>query len=143
MRRKGMAKELGSFSGKEKRVSQRRSRKRSERGMTLVEIMIVVIIMAMIATAVGMAVIPQLVNARIRQAQTDAHVIRGAAEMYQAQNPGTCPTIDVLTEERILNGQTQTEDPWSHPYVIDCEGADVTVSSWGPDGNAGTEDDIR
>jgi general secretion pathway protein G len=132
----GMTKRLG-------REAKRRAHLRRRRGMTLVEIMIVVIIMAMIATAVGMAVIPQLVTARIRQAQTDAATIRSAVEVFQAETPGTCPSVEELIERRILNARTQTDDPWSHPYVIDCESADVSVSSLGPDGNAGTEDDIR
>ena len=41
----------------------RRGLRRREQGMTLVEIMIVVIIMALIATAVGVAVLPRLKQA--------------------------------------------------------------------------------
>lgn len=112
--------------------------------MTLVEIMIVVIIMAMIAAAVGVAVLPRLNQARIEQARTDAQAVRGAVEMYLAQNPSAdCPTVQELVSERMLNASSRTRDPWDHEFAIECEGDDVTVISAGPDGQMGTEDDIQ
>ena len=126
------------------RIAARRARRRSREGMTLVEIMIVVIIMAMIAAAVGVAVLPRLNDARIEQARTDAQSIRGAVEMYLAQNPSAdCPTVDELVSERILSNRTRTADPWDNPFSIECEGEDITVISGGPDGQMGTEDDVQ
>jgi general secretion pathway protein G len=121
-----------------------RSRRRTREGMTLVEIMIVVIIMAMIAAAVGVAVLPRLNDARIEQARTDAQSIRGAVEMYLAQNPSAdCPTVDELVSERILSARTRSADPWDNPFSVECEGDDITVISGGPDGQMGTEDDVQ
>jgi general secretion pathway protein G len=121
-----------------------RARRRARQGMTLVEIMIVVIIMAMIAAAVGVAVLPRLQDARIEQARTDSQSIRGAVEMYLAQNPSAdCPNVDELVSERILSSRTRTADPWDNPFSIECEGEDVTVISSGPDGQMGTEDDVE
>ena len=121
-----------------------RSRRRTREGMTLVEIMIVVIIMAMIAAAVGVAVLPRLNDARIEQARTDAQSIRGAVEMYLAQNPSAdCPTVDELVSERILSARTRSADPWDNPFSVECEGEDITVVSGGPDGQMGTEDDVQ
>lgn len=121
-----------------------RSRRRKREGMTLVEIMIVVIIMAMIAAAVGVAVLPRLNDARIEQARTDAQSIRGAVEMYLAQNPSAdCPTVDELVSERILSARNRTADPWDNPFTVECEGEDITVISGGPDGQMGTEDDVQ
>jgi general secretion pathway protein G len=121
-----------------------RSRRRTREGMTLVEIMIVVIIMAMIAAAVGVAVLPRLNDARIEQARTDAQSIRGAVEMYLAQNPSAdCPTVDELVSERILSARTRSADPWDNPFSVECEGDDITVISGGPDCQMGTEDDVQ
>lgn len=121
-----------------------RARRRAQSGMTLVEIMIVVIIMAMIAAAVGVAVLPRLNDARIEQARTDAQSVRGAVEMYLAQNPSAdCPTVEELVNERILSARNRTADPWDNEFVIECEGEDVSVISGGPDGQMGTEDDVQ
>ncbi len=126
------------------RAARLRRARRARQGMTLVEIMIVVIIMAMIAAAVGVAVLPRLNDARIEQARTDSQSIRGAVEMYLAQNPSAdCPNVQELVSERILSSRTRTADPWDNEFSIECEGEDVTVVSSGPDGQMGTEDDIE
>jgi general secretion pathway protein G len=125
------------------RIHKKHARRRRA-GMTLVEIMIVVIIMAMIAAAVGFAVLPQLRRAQEEQAATDAQAVRSAVELYLATDPtADCPTMGDLTEERILNASARTEDPWGNAFNIECDGDDITVTSSGADGNAGTEDDIR
>ena len=120
------------------------ARSSRRRAFTLVEIMIVVIIMAMIAAAVGVAVLPRLNEARITQARTDAQSIRGAVEMYLAQNPsGDCPSVEDLVEERVLSANTRSRDPWDNDFSVECEGEDITVISAGPDGQMGTEDDVQ
>lgn len=118
--------------------------RRRRAGMTLVEIMIVVIIMALIAAAVGFAVLPRLREAQVEQARTDSLAVRSAVELYLAQDPtADCPTMSDLTEERILSSSTRTEDPWGNAFNIECDGDDITVTSNGPDGEGGTEDDVR
>lgn len=126
------------------RRSLRRLRRRRQEGMTLVEIMIVVIIMALIATAVGVAVLPRLKQARIDSTRTDAQSVRSAAVMYVSENAGgDCPNVEELTEGGYLDSSRRTADAWDNPFVIDCEGDDVIVTSSGPDGEMGTEDDIQ
>jgi general secretion pathway protein G len=111
--------------------------------MTLVEIMIVVIIMALITAAVGFAVLPRLQEARIQQAETDALAVRSGVEMYLMNDPtADCPSMSDLTEERILSSSTRTEDPWGNEFEIECDGDEISVHSMGPDGESGTEDDI-
>ena len=128
---------------KRARRSLRKAR-RGQSGMTLVEIMIVVIIMARIATAVGMAVLPQLERARVEQTRTDSQTIRSAVELYLAQNPGgDCPSVTDLVSEHMLNGNTNTQDQWGNEFIVDCEGDDPVVTSNGPDGQSGTEDDVH
>jgi general secretion pathway protein G len=112
--------------------------------MTLVEIMIVVIIMALIATAVGVAVLPRLKAARIDSTRTDAQSVRSAAVMYVSENPGgDCPAVEDLTEGGYLDRSRRTTDAWDHAFVVECEGDDILVMSAGPDGELSTEDDIQ
>ncbi len=121
----------------------RRLRRRRQEGMTLVEIMIVVIIMALIATAVGVAVLPRLNQARVDSTRTDAQSVRSAAVMFVSENPGECPNMDDLTGGGYLDSTRRTTDAWDNGFAIDCEGDDVLVTSAGPDGEMGTEDDIQ
>ncbi|MBN8610721.1 MAG: type II secretion system protein GspG [Deltaproteobacteria bacterium] len=80
----------------------------------------------------------------IEQARTDAQSVRGAVEMYLAQNPSAaCPTVSQLVSERILSARTRTIDPWENAFEITCSGEDVQVVSAGPDGRMDTEDDVQ
>lgn len=126
------------------RRTRARDAHRRRQGMTLVEIMIVVIIMALIATAVGVAVLPQLEKARIKSTRTDAQSIRSAVTMYLADNPGgSCPGIDDLIEDGTLDSSKRTKDAWEHDFQIECDGMNTNVVSSGPDGQFGSEDDVR
>ncbi|NOY92964.1 MAG: type II secretion system protein GspG [Deltaproteobacteria bacterium] len=112
--------------------------------MTLIEIMIVVIIMALIATAVGVAVLPQLEKARIKSTRTDAQSIRSAVTLYLADHPGdSCPNIDDLVEDAALDSSKRTTDAWERDFQIDCDNGGINVLSAGPDGQFGSEDDVQ
>lgn len=124
------------------KTALRRSRRRGREGMTLVEIMIVVIIMALIATAVGIAVLPMLESSRVKQATTDVAGIRGAAVTWFAGGHADCPSVSDRIDEGILDRHARDEDPWGSAFVIECEDADVDVISAGPDRELGTSDDI-
>lgn len=120
------------------------SRALAKRGMTLIEIMIVVIIMAMIATGVAVAVIPQFKKSQEKAAKSDVAAIRTAVQLYQVENPGKCPSVEDLKEERVISKDKRTTDPWDKDFVINCSGNDEPdVFSMGPDMQEGTEDDIR
>jgi prepilin-type N-terminal cleavage/methylation domain-containing protein len=118
-----------------------RRRKRHE-GMTLVEIMIVMVIMALVTAAASFAILPRLREARIKATQQDAKKIASAAEMYMSEHDD-CPTVDKLVEAKILSKKNRTADAWDHEYTIECEEDGAIVKSAGPDGQTGTDDDIE
>ena len=110
----------------------------AEQGVTLIEIMVVVIIMAMIATGVAVAVIPRLERSRIDSARADVSAIRTAVQLYLAENKGRCPTVNDLKEGRYLDKAKRTTDPWDKEFSINCiDGDDPVVFSLGPDGSEG------
>jgi general secretion pathway protein G len=110
----------------------------AQRGVTLIEIMIVVIIMALIATGVAVAVIPQMEKSRIQTARSDVAAIRSAVQLYLAEHPSGCPTVENLKEGRYVDRSKRTTDPWDNDFVIVCiEGDDPEVFSMGPDGQEG------
>jgi general secretion pathway protein G len=118
-----------------------RSRKRRE-GMTLVEIMIVMVIMALVTAAASFAILPRLRDARVKATQQDAKKIASAAEMYMSEHED-CPTVEKLVEAKIMSKKNRTADAWDHPYTIECDEDGAVVRSGGPDGQMGTDDDIE
>ena len=126
------------------RTEAARRKRRKRAGMTLVEIMIVVIIMALIATAVSIAVLPQLERTRVNSTRSDAQSVQSAAVLYLSQEPGAgCPTVAELVEAGVLDRTRRVTDAWDREFTIECEGTDIYVISSGSDGQMGTEDDIR
>lgn len=119
-----------------------RTRKhRTREGMTLVEIMAVLIIIGLVATMVSVAVLPQIQKARVRATRANGHAIRSAAVMYLSENDN-CPTVQDLVDSKILDRQTNTKDEWGNDFSIECDEEGPTVTSAGPDKQMGTDDDI-
>ena len=117
-------------------------RRKRQHGMTLIEIMIVMVIMALVAAGAGFAIVPQLQKAKIKSTQQDSKAIASAAEMYMAENKD-CPTVQKLLDEKILNKKNHTKDAWDNDFTIECDEDGAVVKSGGPDGQIGTEDDIE
>jgi prepilin-type N-terminal cleavage/methylation domain-containing protein len=102
-----------------KRLRSMNARRLAQEGMTLVEIMVVVIIMALIATAVGVAVLPKIKEARIKTARTDESTVKAAAEMWIADHNGQCrpcsssSMMESSTAQRRLKTRGITTTPSS------------------------------
>ncbi len=118
--------------------------RRLARGVTLVEVLIVVAIIAMIAGGVTVFALPKYREAQKTTAETGARVIRQAVQGWQATNNEiSCPTMSQLVQEKQLDPGANTNDPWGKPYSLTCTEDDVAVISMGPDKKKGTKDDIR
>jgi general secretion pathway protein G len=128
-----------------KRMLQRLrlARRLASRGVTLVEVLIVVAIMALIAGGVSFMILPKYRETQIKAATTNASNIRQVATQYVAlKSDGDCPTVQTLIAEKELDSTGDTEDPWGNPFTIMCDTDDIAVSSPGPDKKENTEDDI-
>lgn len=113
---------------------------KTARGMTLVEIMIVVIVMALIASGVALAVTPMVGSARETQTETDVRTIQNAVSLYMVRH-GACPAS---VAELPLGSATRRVDAWGHDFAIACDiESEPMVTSPGQDGEHGTPDDIR
>ncbi|HEX6245792.1 MAG TPA: prepilin-type N-terminal cleavage/methylation domain-containing protein [Polyangiales bacterium] len=135
--------DLSAPAAAEAAVLARRARARLARqGMTLIEIMIVVVIMALVATGVGIAVIPQLQKAKIQQTKSAVQTVRSAVALYRATNNADCATMDQLLQDKAIDKSTSTRDSWDNDFRIECDGTDITVTSAGPDKEFETEDDV-
>jgi hypothetical protein len=115
-----------------------------ERGLMLLEVMIVVAIFAMIAAAVGIGVFGADTTAREHLTKTNARTIRSAVKTWWIDNDrNECPTVEVLVRAGALDRDGTGQDSWGQNFRVECAEGDVTVSSNGADRKLGTADDIR
>jgi prepilin-type N-terminal cleavage/methylation domain-containing protein len=134
--------------GKEEELpmdEKRRWRRRRLRGVSLVEVLIVVAIMSIIAGMAVFVAFPELKKARVRTAKMGALAVAEAAETYRqidhADDPA-CPTVQQLIEERKLDAK-RVKDPWGSRYTVGCEDEETHGISLGRDRTFGTPDDVR
>jgi general secretion pathway protein G len=121
----------------------RRVRRAASRGVTLIEILIVLAIVGLIAGGVAVVAIPKYAESQKNQAKIDARTIHPIAEKYKVDHPGVCPTVEQLRAEKELSAASKITDPWDTPYQIRCADEDIYITSFGPDKKEGTNDDIR
>ncbi|GAC1353259.1 MAG: hypothetical protein NVS3B20_21760 [Polyangiales bacterium] len=127
------------------RGRQNRTRITQSRGVTLVEVLIVVAILSLIAGSVAIFAIPQYQKAQIDTAKTGCKTLVSVIETYKLNHPeanSVCPTVDDLKKDKTLKADQNTLDPWGKPFKIVCNGDSFGVTSSGPDQKENTEDDI-
>ena len=125
------------------------ARKRAaERGMTLIEIMVVVIIIGLVGTAVAVNVFGNLAEAKVRTAKSDLAKISEAVDTYKVlrgRYPSTEEGLNLLIQEKILkaNKNGKLLDPWDKEYIYLSPGQvhpdAFDVKTYGADGAPGGE----
>ena len=114
------------------------------RGVTLVEMLIVVAIMALVAGGVGVAALNYWGEAQIKTTAANARTIRGAVKSWWIDHdPGQCPGVEQLVSAGSLDRDSPRSDAWGEAWRLECSDGEVSVLSSGKDRQAGTADDIR
>jgi general secretion pathway protein G len=114
-----------------------------QRGMTLIEVLIVVAIMSILATVVGFALFQLHFREQKKIARLSASSLRRVAATWRLNRTGDeCPNFVRLRADGFIDRESSSTDPWGSPYLITCAEDDVTVLSPGPDRKTGTADDI-
>lgn len=121
----------------------RHLRRAIARGVTLIEILIVLAIVGLIAGGVAVVAVPKYQESQKNQAKIDARTVHPVAEKYKVDHPGVCPTVEQLRAEKELSAASKITDPWDSPYKIVCGDDELYVISFGPDKKENTADDIR
>lgn len=119
-------------------LKKTRTTQRRQRGMTLIEIMVVITILGLIMAAVGVAVIPRLEEAKRETARQDIANIHQALKLYymkKGKYPDTATGLRTLVETQLLAQLPQ--DPWGHGFVYRNEGGKPIVTAYGADGAQG------
>jgi general secretion pathway protein G len=117
-------------------------RKPLSRGMTLLEIMVVITIIGLVMGAVVVAVMPQLSCARQKRVMMDISSLRQALDLYKAKTgkyPQTGDGLQALVSSKQLD--QAPKDPWGNDYLYVYEGGKYTITSYGADGAAGGDGD--
>jgi general secretion pathway protein G len=113
------------------------------RGMTLVEIMIVITIMAAIMGVVSISVFGVLDQANAKEAKIEVSNLKGMVNQYYIQNRKLPSNLDELTQGPAPITKSIPKDPWGQEYVYRKEGnRNFVIISKGADGQVGTDDDV-
>lgn len=127
-------------------------RRRRARGMTLIEIMVVITLLGLIAAAVGVAAMNMLENGQVDTARTQCMELAKAMDTYKVmfgRYPTNSEGINALVTppgggkpviERV------PKDPWGGDYTYTIPGvknpSKFDVRSNGPDRTEGGGDDV-
>ena len=118
-------------------------------GFSLLEVLVVISIIALMATLVGTNVIPLFGKAKTKKAETDIATIKAAIKLYMMENDRPPDRLEDLLVEREGGGapfidpddleEGELIDPWKTPYQYERTGTQFEIISFGADGQAGGE----
>jgi general secretion pathway protein G len=117
--------------------------RRQPKGFTLIEIMIVLAIVGLLFSFVGVNAIQKFRESKVQGAKIQMGAYKQALEALIRK-----PTVGKIPENYPAAGylvkKELAKDPFGNPYRYECEDyQNYTLSSDGPDGEPGTDDDIR
>ena len=122
--------------------------RQAERGMTLLEIMIVVAILGLLATVLVTNVMGQFDNAKIKTTQLKISEIGSTVNQYYTMVGDYPESLNQLVNPP--DGlrpffKKAPKDAWNHEFIFKrTSGAEpFEVYSVGPDGQKGSKDDVR
>lgn len=126
-----------------------------ERGFTLLEVMVVVVILGILAALVVPKVISRPEEARVMAAKQDIASLMQALKLYRLDNHrypateqglqalATQPTVTPYAPNWKAGGYVERlpRDPWGHPYQYLNPGlrSEIDIFSLGADGTPGGE----
>lgn len=122
-----------------------------EAGVTLVEMMVVILIIGLITAIVAINVLPSQDKARVEKAKADIAAIDQALTLFHleaARYPTMEEGLESLVEPAVARGAAHApfirnlpKDPWSRPYqyVVPGETRPFDLYSLGADGKVGGE----
>ena len=133
-----------------------RNRPAGQRGFSLVEILVVLVIMGLLISVVAPTVLNRADDARVQKVHADFKAIETALKIYRLDNyqyPTTEQGLEALVEASTLDPEPRNfkeggylgdlpMDPWGRPYLYLSPGefGDVDIYSLGADGVSGGED---
>ena len=123
----------------------------NQKGFSLIELLIVMVILGLIASLVGPTMFDKLGVAKQGTAKTQIEMLMTAMDSYRldiGDYPSSQEGIEALVEN---NGSDKwdgpylrkglPDDPWGNPYIYQNPGehGEIDISSYGKDGQSGGE----
>ena len=122
-----------------------------EKGFSLIELLIVMVILGLLASLVGPKMFGKLGMAKQKTAKTQIEMLMAGLDAYRL-DVGRYPSSQEGLEALVTNtgsdkwkgrylSKALPKDPWDNPYVYMNPGehGEVDISSYGADGQAGGE----
>jgi len=133
---------------------KRKSRRRQ--GFTLLEVLLVLAILVILASTVTFYFANTQRKANTRAAKVQIHAISQLLEEYHidvGSYPQTADGLQALMQAPASLGDSTKwggpyskkaipKDPWDREYVYESDGLSFTITSYGADGQEGSEDDV-
>lgn len=126
-----------------------------QRGFTLLEVMVVIVILGLLATLVLPRVLGRQDQAMVAKAKADVQALSTALKMYKLDNftyPSTGQGLEALIKQPAgeplaknwkMGGYIERlpTDPWGNPYQYLSPGEKMEIDVWsfGADGRTGGE----
>jgi general secretion pathway protein G len=130
--------------------------RKSEKGFSLIELIVVLVILGLLAAVVGPRVYDKLAKGKDQIAKIQIKELEGALQLFSfdvGRFPTTSEGLDALLrnpgnleswKSSYLTKAELPKDPWGKPFIYRCPGqyGDFDLFSYGPDGVEGGEDDV-
>lgn len=126
---------------------------RTDVGMSLIEIMIVILIMGAIATIVGRNVLSRYEQSKVQTTKLQMDSLKAALQDYYMDNntypttaqglaalvqkPTTGPETPNYSPDGYLKGKAVPKDKWENDFIYESDGAKYKITSLGKDKKEG------
>lgn len=130
-----------------------KARAQTQRGITLIEMLVVLVILGLLGGLVGPAVLNQLGGAKLKTAKLQIQDFEQALEVYKldvGRFPSSAEGLQALVKKPgnaagwngpYLKKGSLPKDPWNRNYHYKSPGehGDIDIYSYGEDGSPGGE----
>ena len=123
-------------------MRDRNSRQRNRRGITLIEMLVVITIIALFSAVAYQRLSPSVDKGRVTAARTQIEALLGALQTYHIEKGKFPTTEEGLLAVRPYLSKDIPNDPWGNPYVYKFpgeHGPEPDLVCYGADGKAGGE----